>query len=418
MEEVVTVRSASLVEEFEARTPRSREVAERARRVLPGGETRSITFYPPYPASIASAAGAELTDVDGNTYLDILNNYTALIHGHAFGAVVDAARAAAAEGIVYPAPHTAQLDWADRLIDRHPVAEQIRFTNSGTEATLLALRVAQAVTGRDRFLLFEGGYHGSAPIITGPHPQVVRVPFNDADAVGEVLDDSIAAVLLEPCMGVGGVIPATPEFLGEVTAMARRVGALLVVDEVQTLRSAYGGASELYGLDADLVVMGKLIGGGYPSGAVGGRAGFLRVLDQAHPGAISHSGTFNGHLVSARAGIVALEHLTQAAIDQLNTSAEKLANRVEAAGRAAGLAVLVTRFGSMMHVHLQEHEPTHAGQVSADPADVAALHLALLLEGVFAAPRGLVALSTVLSDEQLDAVAAGYERAFARVAAS
>ena len=412
---MVSILTAGLVEEFEARTPRSREVARRARRALPGGETRSITFYAPYPASIANAVGAELTDVDGNKYLDVLNNYTALVHGHAFPPIVDVARQAAGEGIVYPAPHTAQLDLAEHLINRHPIAEQIRFTNSGTDATLLALRVAQAVTDRDRFLLFEGGYHGSAPIISGSHPQVVRVPFNDVDAVGEVLDDSIAAVLVEPCMGVGGVITAAPEFLGELTSRAQRVGALLIIDEVQTLRSAFGGASQLYGLDADLVVMGKLIGGGYPSGAVGGRASHLRVLDQARPGAISHSGTFNGHLVSARAGRVALEHLTAAAIDQLNEAAAKLANRVETAGRAAGLPVLVTRFGSMMHVHLQELEPRNAGQVTADPADVAALHLALLLEGVFAAPRGLVALSTVLSNDQLEAVAAGYERAFVRL---
>lgn len=406
-----------LMKEFEARTPRSRQVADRARRVLPGGETRSITFYPPYPASITKAAGAVVTDVDGNRYLDILNNYTALVHGHAFPPVVEAARAAASEGIVYPAPHEAQLDLAEHLITRHPVAEQIRFTNSGTEATLLAMRTAQAVTGRDRFILFEGGYHGSAPLITGPHAQVTRVPFNDADAVEEVLDDAIAAVLIEPCLGVGGVIAAEPAFIQALSDMSHKVGALLIVDEVQTLRASYGGAAELYGVDADLVVMGKLIGGGYPTGAVGGRASHLRVLDQAMPGAIKHSGTFNGHLVSARAGLVALDHLTPPAIDRMNASAEKLANRVEASARARGVPVIVTRFGSMLHVHLQDHEPTNAGQVAPDPTAVSALHLALLLEGVFAAPRGLVSLSTVLTDDQLDSVAVGYERAFARMTA-
>jgi glutamate-1-semialdehyde 2,1-aminomutase len=408
---------AGLVQEFEARTPRSKEVADRARRLLPGGETRSITFYSPYPASITRAAGAVITDVDGNSYLDVLNNYTSLVHGHAFPPVVEVAKAAASQGIVYPAPHEAQLDLAEHLVARHPVAEQIRFTNSGTEATLLAMRTAQAVTGRDRFILFEAGYHGSAPLISGPHPQVTRVPFNDAAAVEEVLDDTIAAVFIEPCLGVGGVIPAQQEFVQQLRAMTRSVGALLVVDEVPTLRASYGGAAELYEVDADLVIMAKLIGGGYPTGALGGPARHLRVLDQTASGAITHSGTFNGHLVSARAGLVALEHLTASAIEQMNASAEKLANRIEAAGRASKRSVIVTRFGSMLHVHLQDQEPINAGQVNPKPTDVAALHLALLLEGVYAAPRGLIALSSVLTDDQLDLVAVGYDQAFARMAA-
>lgn len=405
-----------LIREFKGRTPGSMRVAERAKRVLPGGETRSITYYSPYPVSITSASGPVITDCDGNSYLDILNNYTSLVHGHAFGPVVDTAIAAASEGIVYPAPHEAQLDLAEHLVERHPAAEKIRFTNSGTEAALLAIRIAQAVTGRDRFVLFEGGYHGSAPLISGPHPQVIRVPFNDAAAVEGVLDDSIAAVLFEPCLGVGGVIPADPEFVRALRSHSHRAGALLVVDEVQTLRAAYGGATELYEVDADLVIMAKLIGGGYPIGAVGGSAKHLRILDQSTPGAIKHSGTFNGHLVSARAGLTALEHLTRPAIERMNASTEKLADRIEMSGRAHGLPVIVTRFGSMLHVHLQKMKPTQAAHVMHDSTDVAALHLALLLEGVFAAPRGLVALSTVLTDVHLELVATGYDRAFARMA--
>ncbi|MBP2266345.1 glutamate-1-semialdehyde 2,1-aminomutase [Pseudarthrobacter sp. PvP004] len=339
-----------------------------------------------------------------------------MVHGHAFGPVVDTAVAAASEGIVYPAPHEAQLDLAEHLIERHPTAEKIRFTNSGTEAALLAIRIAQAVTGRDRLVLFEGGYHGSAPLISGPHPQVIRVPFNDAAALEAALDDTIAAVLFEPCLGVGGVIPADREFVRALRSHTHKVGALLVADEVQTLRASYGGATELYGLEADLVIMAKLIGGGYPIGAVGGPAQHLRILDQSEPGAIAHSGTFNGHLVSARAGLTALEHLTKSAIENMNASTEKLANQIEISGRAHGLPVTVTRFGSMMHVHLQEMRPTQAAHVTPDSTDVAALHLALLLEGIFAAPRGLVALSTALTDIQLELIATGYDRAFARLA--
>lgn len=411
-----SARKARLQEEFVARTSHSRKVADRARRVFPGGETRSITFFAPYPVSLVSASGAVLTDVDGNTYLDVLNNYTSLVHGHAFPPVVEAAREAASQGVVYPAPHEAQLKIAEHLIQRHPVAEQIRFTNSGTEATLLALRTAQAATGRDRFLLFEGAYHGSAPIITGQHPQVTRVPFNDLVAAEATLDDSYAAVLVEPALGVGGVISAQPGFLDGLADLAHRVGALLVIDEVQTLRAAVGGASELYGVDADLAIMAKLIGGGYPVGALVGREKYLRVLNlekSANP--VNHSGTFNGHLVTARAGLVALEHLTVEAIARMNGAAEKLASRIESSGRTTGLPVTVLRFGSMLHVHMQGTAPTHFGEVRQDSDDVLGLHMALLLEGVYAAPRGLLNLSTALTDDQLEDVAAGYERAFSRL---
>lgn len=404
-----------LADEYVERTKKSEGVAHRARQVFPGGETRSITFYDPYPASINSAAGAVLTDVDGNDYIDVLNNYTALVHGHVYGPVVEAAQAAAGEGVVYPATHEAQIALAERLVGRHPVAEKIRFTNSGTEAALLGLRVASAVTGRDRYLMFEGAYHGSAQLLTGAHSQVTRVPYNDIEAVRAALDDTYAAVMVEPCMGVGGVIAAAPDFLDQLAEAAHAVGALLVVDEVQTLRSAVGGASETYGVDADLVLMAKLIGGGYPLGAVGGRAECLAVLDQATAGALIHSGTFNGHLVAVRAGLVAVDHLDAAAIHRMNSAAETLAERVTAAGKSRGVPVAVNRFGSMLHVHLQADHPRHVGEMKSDLADVKALHLALLLEGVYAAPRGLVALSTVLTDDQMRSVADGYAAAFARM---
>lgn len=410
-------RRDRLQSEFIGRTERSREIAERARNVFPGGETRSITFYSPYPVSITSATGAMLTDADGNTYVDVLNNYTSLVHGHAFPPVVEAAREAASHGVVYPAPHEAQIEIAEHVIARHPVAEQIRFTNSGTEATLLALRTAQAATGRDRFLLFEGAYHGSAPIITGSHPQVTRVPFNNLAAVEEELDSSYAAVLVEPALGVGGVITAESGFMAGLAEAAHRVGALLVVDEVQTLRAALGGASEVLGIDADLVIMAKFIGGGYPVGALAGREEYMSVLNQEkHATPVNHSGTFNGHLVTARAGLVALQHLTADAIERMNGAAEKLAGSIERSGRAAGFPVNVLRFGSMLHVHLQETIPTHFAEVQPAVDDVLGLHMALLLEGVYAAPRGLLNLSTAMTDEQLELVASGYQRSFARLA--
>lgn len=374
-----------LIREYEARTPRSRELFERFRAHLPGGETRTITFYRPYPVVMVRGEGPILTDVDGNRYVDVLNNYTSLVHGHAFPPIVEAIREAAAEGTAFPAPHPRQLELAELLTERYPAVERVRFTNSGTEAAILAARIARRATGRDRLLLFEGAYHGTGPEFLGERGDVVRVPF------GEIaLDDSIAAVFVEPFLGSGGVIEAGADFLRELQAEARRTGALFVLDEVQSLRNAYHGVHGELGLEPDLVLMGKIIGGGIAVGAVGGRRDVMELTAADRPDALLHAGTFNGNPLAAVAGVACLTALDEEAITTLNRRAAELAERIP---------MPVRRSGSIMHV---------------DSPDPAALHLALLLEGAFAAPRGMLNLSTAMTDDRCDAVAEAYGRAVAR----
>ncbi len=338
---------------------------------------------------IERGEGAHLFDVDGNRYLDVLNNYTSLVHGHAFPPIVRALREAAADGSAYPAPHPLQLRWAELLTTRYPAVEQVRFTNSGTEAAILAARIARRVTARRKLVLFEGGYHGTGPEFVDDAADVVRVPYGEIS-----VDDGTAAVFVEPFLGSGGVREAGAGFLHALAHAARDAGALFVLDEVQSLRSAYQGVHGQLGLEPDLVLMGKIIGGGVAVGAVGGSRTALAVTAADRDGALMHAGTFNGNPLAAAAGVACLEALDEPAIARLNRLAEELARRLAASG------LTVRRSGSIMQV---------------DVDDAAALHLALLLEGVFAAPRGMLNLSTALSAEECEELAAAYARAAARL---
>ncbi len=403
-----------LVRAYRDRTPGSAAAFAAAARVLPGGETRAVTSYPPYPVIITEGHGARLTDTDGQQYLDLVNNYTSLVHGNAFGPVTDAVADLLPRGTAFASPHPYQIALAEMLAARLPSVQRIRFTNSGTEASLLAARIAARATGRRRLLLFEGAYHGSAEPFLPGSPDVVRVPWNDTDAVAAALrgdgqngDGQIGAVFAEPFLGAGGVHPAAPGFLAAVAGLAREHGALFVLDEIQGLRNGPGGEQGRLGLEPDLTLLGKIIGGGFPVGAVGGRADLLELtVASLTPGHVTHAGTFNGHLAAAVAGVMTLRYLDAAAISRLNEGAATLAMQITAAATAAGVPAEVTRAGSIMNVHL------------ADDRQLGSLHLALLLDGVYTTPRGMINLSTALSPGDLDGAAAAYRRAFAAVAAA
>lgn len=406
-----------VTQEYERDTPASRVMYTRLRRVLPGGETRSVTYYPPYPVAIDRGDGPFVIDVDGRRYIDVLNNYTALVHGHGYRPMVVAIQRAVSQGCVFPAPHRGLLEFGEELVARYPAADLVRFTNSGTEAAMLALRVVRRATGRRRIVVFRGAYHGSAPDFLEGSAETVHVCFNDMEGLNRVLDATVAAVFVEPFLGSAGVIPAADGFLAEVEQSARAVGALLVLDEVQSLRNAVDGVHGSCALRPDLLLLGKVIGGGLPVGALAGREEVMEVTAADNPSGIAHSGTFNGNVLTVVAGHVALRHLDAEAIAGLNSGAEALAVRIERAGAEVGLPVAVTRAGSIMHVHLLEHAPTNAGEASQAPAELTGtLHLALLGEGVYAAPRGMLNLSTALSADHLEAVGTAYERALARCA--
>jgi glutamate-1-semialdehyde 2,1-aminomutase len=415
------------------RTPESRRLHERLARVMPGGDTRSITWFPPYPAVIARASGCELTDVDGNTYIDLLNNYTALVHGHAHPRIVAAIAAQAGLGTVYPAPHAAQLLVAEELVRRVSSVEQVRFTNSGSEAVLQAVRAARAHTRRPLLVKADGGYHGSwdqVPLTAAEAGAVgtpaeiealVRfVPYNDLAALGDVLDregERVAAILLEPVMGEG-VIAGEPEYLGGVRALADRCGALMILDEVVTFRLAPGGRQETVGVTPHLTTFGKIIGGGLPVGAVGGSEAVMRVFDPHGERALPHSGTFNGNTLTMAAGLVSLELLTPAEIDRINGLGEALAAGISETFTAHDVDAGVTQCGSLLHLVFEtDGEPRRFGDLHLESPMHDRVHLACMEEGLFIAPRGLMNTSTVMDEGVVREVLARFRRAVERVAA-
>lgn len=406
-----------LAEEYAATRPRSREAFGKARTLLPGGQTRSVTHYEPFPSLISVGRGQMLTDIDGHEYFDVVNNYTSLVHGNAFGPAADAVRVLLDQGVAFASVHSEQLDLAQRILDRLKSAELVRFTNSGSEASSLAARIARHVTGRREIVMAEGGFHGSvAPLIPG-EPNLVLVPYNDLQALENAVNERTAAVFLEPFQGAGGVIPGTKEYLQHAQEVAARQGALFVLDEIQSLRNNYHGVQETLGLSPDLTLVGKIIGGGFPIGAVAGRA---KLLDATSPYTIrrlEHAGTFNGHLAASAAGSATLDHLDAAAITRLNAGASKLASDIEDGAAAAGLKVVVTRDGSIMNLH-PHRAPVSAKEAAKPYKFHRTLHLALMLEGVYASTRGMLNLSTALTESDLREVAKRYSNAFERIASS
>jgi len=423
----------SVIDRYAGRTPASAALLERAAQVLPGGSTRTTTFSEPYPPYIASGAGAVLTDVDGNTYLDFLGNYTSLILGHANPAVVAAVDAQLRRGSAFAAPTELEIELAEEIVARVPSIERVRFTNSGTEATMFALRLARAHTGRDVIARFGGAYHGTHDLVMAGSlgvparlgELVIDLPFNDLAGVERALDgreSGVAAIIVEPIQGVAGMVPAEPAFLAGLRDYTRRHGMLLVLDEVITFRVSRGGAQALYGVTPDLTALGKIIGGGHPVGAFGGTAEIMDRLDARRPDALVHGGTFNGNPVTMAAGLATLRQLTPAAFERLASLGDRLRDGLTAGFAAAGLDARVSGLASLFQVHLGpggDSGSLATGRTGGDPAVAAAataraarFHLGLLVAGFFTAPRGMGALMTPLTEEDIDGfVAAGVEAA-------
>jgi glutamate-1-semialdehyde 2,1-aminomutase len=382
------------------------------------GETRTVTYYAPYPVAIDSADGAHITDADGNVYLDLANNMASLVHGHRFPPVVRSLKQALDTLGTAPAgSHEYLLRFGELLVDRYPAFERIRLTNSGSEAALLALRIARLVTGRSRIVMFEGGYHGMASEFTDQHQSVVRVPFNDAATAAQAIDPTVAAVFVEPFLGHAGVIPAYPRFLQALRGLATDAGALFVLDETQSLRDHHAAHHGFLGLSPDMVMMGKSIGGGLPVGVLGGRADLIEAASAARDNGLSHSGTFNGNALSAAAGYQAMVALTVDAIATLNRRAAWLADELEAAGQRLQIPLVVTRSGSTMCIHFLDRAPTNSVEAAPQLEMARWFHIAALLEGVAVIKGGRLNLSTVLGEPDLMIGRDALVRSLERVAA-
>ena len=418
------------VDRYVEMTPGSAALHKRARRAMPGGDTRTVVAFAPHPLYIATAEGVELVDVDGNRYLDLLGNYTAIVHGHAHPVIVAAVQDQVRRGTAHAGGSVPAVELAELMVDRVAGLDSIRFCNSGTESTLNAIRAARAATGRSGILKFEGGYHGShdtvevsvAPSVADAGPanepysvaeepgipravlgDVVVAPFNDLTATAAIArTQRPAAIIVEPMLGASGTIPPRPGFLSGLRELADELEAVLIFDEVVTFRLATGGAEEWSGVRADLTTFGKVIGGGLPVGAFGGRAAIMDLYAPPDP-TLVQSGTFNANPLTMAAGLAAMGLLDAAAISHLARLGARFAEGLEKAVADSGLTARVTGQGSLWTLHFTSSEVIdYRSKATADPAVQRLFHLALLTEGVFSAPRGMFALSTVMTESHID----------------
>ncbi len=422
--------AAEIIERFAQRTARSKDCDTRARESLPGGDTRAATYFAPYPAYMTSGSGCYLYDVDGNEYLDLLNNYTSLIHGHAHPDIIAAVNAQLEKGTVFGAAGEIQFQHAEHLCHRIPSMDQVRYCNSGTEATLFAIRAARAFTGKDILIKMDGGYHGCHDAVEvnifsdpGSWPakhigpgvpgsvleDVLVVAFNDLDAVEDMLKtkvDKVAAILTEPLMGAAGVIRPQPVYLKGLRTLADKYDVVLIFDEVMTFRLSMGGLQEIEGVQPDLTTLAKIIGGGLPIGAFGGRKDIMSRFDPAHEAPIFHSGTFNGNNITLAAGMAAMTLYDQAAVTRLNQMGDRLRDGFAAALKDIGLKGCISGLGSLLQVHWQERKPANARDSIVGLTKAGELprliHLEMMNRGVYAAGRGMFALSTPMTPADID----------------
>lgn len=431
-----------ILDRYQARTPASQALDRQARRSLPGGDTRWATYYLPYPAYMVKGEGPILTDADGHQYIDFQNNYTSLVHGHAHPAITAAIQAQAPRSAIYGAPAEEQFQLAELITGRLPGVDLLRFTNSGTEATMMAMRAARAFMNRPVILKMDGGYHGSqdhaevniTPDLSGealprPHVENNGIPpgvldavmvarFNDLASVEAILTqhhEQIAAIITEPLMNSAGIIVAEEGFLAGLRTLADRYGLLLIFDEVVTFRLDEGGYQGMAGVLPDLTALGKVIGGGLPVGAFGGRADIMGRFDPASPGAFHHSGTFNGNPLTMAAGAASVRALTAEAITHINGLGQALREGFDAAFIEAGLRGHCTGMGSLVYVHWTAAEVRDAADVLRWKQQAAELprllHLELLNRGIFAANRGLFNISTPMNAGHIDRTVAAFSEA-------
>jgi glutamate-1-semialdehyde 2,1-aminomutase len=414
------------------------EVFERSTQVIPGGVNSSIRAFKAVggtPYVVARAEGAHVWDVEGTRYVDLVQSYGAVILGHAHPTVTAALVAAAADGTSYGAPTTREMKLAEAIRERVPSCERVRLMNSGTEATSTAVRLARGFTGRDRIVIFHGNFHGATDallaaggsgVATLGLPGTAGVP---ASAVANTLvvpynvvpelDEQVAAVFVEPIAANMGVVAPAPGFLEGLRAECDRVGALLVFDEVITgFRLAWGGAQEVTGVRADLTTFGKVIGGGLPIGAVGGRRDVMESLSPL--GKVFHAGTLAGNPLATAAGLAALDQLTPDVYPLLRSRAARLAEVLTEACAAAGFPATFPQVHTLVGMFFGTGAaPTNFAEAcTTDEAAYARFFHAMLREGVALAPGAYEALFVGLAhtDDVLDTISTAATRAAATVA--
>lgn len=448
-----------LKETYAKNNPASENAWKSACADIPGGISANVKFFAPFPLFMKEGHGAWLTDLDGHRYVDYVLSYGPLILGHGRQEVLDAITRHFAEHgtMLYGTPHELEALFARKIKELFPSIELLRYTNSGTEATLLCIRTAFAFTGKYKIAKFEGHYHGGYnEVLVSINPDVskagdihhpaslpeskglsdrmledtVVLPFNDLEACEEILtakQDEIAAVIMEPLFG--GTIPATKEFMTGLRALTKKLGILLIIDEVKTgLRVTLGGAQRYYGVTPDLTALGKVIGAGFPVGIVGGRRDIMEmaapqgsdILDNSNTrdaaDILYHSGTYNGHPMILNAGLATIQVLEQE-FDGLLASTERLKKGIHDIYASHGIRILTPGLGSMFNVVVSDLDEilTYRDLQKSDFETRKKVDYALLLEGIYNKPCNRYNMCTAHNDEVIDFTLEAYERAFRRL---
>jgi glutamate-1-semialdehyde 2,1-aminomutase len=412
---------------YVAANPGSAKLSSEAQGHLPGGNTRTTVHYSPFPLYIAKGEGSRLTDVDGHSYIDFINEYTAGVFGHSNALIAETISRTVAQGLNFGAPTEHEVKLSAELRKRFPAMELLRFCNSGTEANLLAMATARAVSGKDAIMIFNGAYHGSIFYFShGPSPlnmpfPVVTSTFNDPEkAASDIARHAgkLAAVIVEPMQGGAGALPATATFIAALREATERHGVLLIFDEVMTSRVHFGGLQAHFGVKPDLVTLGKYIAGGLTIGAFGGRADIMRRFDPSKPGAFPHGGTFNNNVVAMSAGYVALNKiLTREVSDRMNGLGDRLRAKLNGLASKHALPMVATGFGSIFGIHFHEGTLRNIDDLDlgeqgreSEVADLKKLfHLDMIGSGIYIARRIMGNLSVETTEAETDRLVAAVD---------
>lgn len=417
---------------------------ERAKRVLPGGVSRNTVLRSPHPTYAAYGKGCRVTDIDGVTRIDFSNNMAGLIHGHAYPPIVEAVKAQLERGSAFMMATEAEVIHAEHMVSRSPGFDKIRFVNSGTEAVMGAIKAARAFTGKAKIAKAEGAYHGgydyaetsqtaapsnwgsidhpnSVPVVRGSPrgamDDVVVIPFNDVKRTLALLDanrDALACVLIDPMPHRIGLHPADDSFMHALREWTAKNGVLLVLDEVITFRTEVGGLQQRYGITGDLTTMGKGMGGGFPVGAIAGRAEVMDIMD---PGGKNFlfplAGTYSANPITMTGGYIAMRDFDAKAVARLNALGDRARAGIAEAIKRKGACACVAGAGGMFRIHLKAQVPQSYRDAHATAEEGARLKVLLDHlhdEGFIVVATGTCILSTPMTETEIDALVAAVER--------
>lgn len=416
---------------------KSEKLFELASRYLPGGVSSPVRAYKPYPFFVEHAKGSKIYDVDGREYIDYCLAYGPLVLGHGNEEVKTAVREQLEEGWLYGTPHEKEIELAKKITSHYPSVEMVRFVNTGSEATMAGIRLARGFKERDKIVKIEGGFHGAhdsvlvkagsgattfgIPDSKGvPKDSVkntLQVPFNDAAALTTLLErnsDEVAAVIIEPVMGNVGPIPPQDNYLSAVRKITKENDVLLIFDEVITgFRLALGGAQEFYGVDADLTILGKILGGGFPIGAFGGRRELMELVSPS--GAVYQAGTFSGNPVSITAGLKTIEIIERERVPQrINKLGERMRTALSEILRDSGVEGYVSGVGSMFKLFFSPSGKVvknYADALDCDKKRYMVLFHKMLDSGMFLPPSQFETnfISFAHTDEDVELTVAAYK---------